>query len=187
MKKENQNFFEEMENSQSISTGGKVSVNIQSGGSKQNGGSKQDGTNKQNGGNIQEEDGSKTSVLKSTVGQPVKLSMLDNQDVDSDETLTEEGPKERRLLREEDHDAEVGEYGEKKKRKVPPPLADWNRSQSFPPGHGELQKQTRKISLSIIFDQVTKMITWLKLKFSHPIYLCNQTLAIFDQTEIRIS
>lgn len=91
--------------------------------------------------NVGSKQNEKTSSTKPS--QPVKISLLDNQDVDSDETLTEEGPKERRQRQENEREEDDHEYLGKKKRQVPPPLADWNRSQSFPPGNGELQKQSR--------------------------------------------
>ncbi|XP_023336881.1 uncharacterized protein LOC111707925 [Eurytemora carolleeae] len=103
--------------------------------------------------NVGSKQNEETSSTKQS--QPVKISLLDNQDVDSDETLTEEGPKERRQRQENEREEDDHEYLGKKKRQVPPPLADWNRSQSFPPGNGELQKQSRKTSDPVALSNVS--------------------------------
>jgi len=62
----------------------------------------------------------------------------DLQDRDSDGTMTEE------LVKEKESDPRNTEV--KAPRIVPPPLADWNRSQSFPQGSGQPSKQERKTS-----------------------------------------
>jgi len=75
--------------------------------------------------------------LRSSEHQNGQLRSSEHQnghDVDSDETLTED-PKTSR---------ERG--SQKKKRVMGPPLADWNRSQSFPQHTGQLTKQDRKSS-----------------------------------------
>jgi len=104
--------------------------------------------------NVGSKQNEETSSTKQS--KPVKISLLDNQDVDSDETLTEEGPKERRQRQENEREEDDHEYLGKKKRQVPPPLADWNRSQSFPPGNGELQKQSRDNLFQSNFKFLTK-------------------------------
>ena len=60
----------------------------------------------------------------------------DHQERDSDETMTEELATADEIVKDKANRTKVA-------RSVPPPLADWNRSQSFPQGDGQLNKQDR--------------------------------------------
>ena len=74
----------------------------------------------------------------------IMLPQEEHKDGDSDDTLIEEKQdvevSEKRIRSEEDKEPGQGH------RRVPPPLADWNRSQSFPPANIQEGSHLRKLS-----------------------------------------
>jgi len=82
---------------------------------------------------IPDSGGVRPDNTSSNNNQPLVKIMLPDENNDSDDTLIEEKHETEPSKEHIVQGTEKNDNQEKPKRIVPPPLADWNRSQSFPP------------------------------------------------------